>query len=70
MKIVLSFNSWELSWAINDEQSAHLNTKKYNIVTKIKNGKITVTLTSTEGEIPSEFIYLNIWKISQMRDRI
>ena len=60
MKVVLSFNSWELSWSISLEQSSRLNTTKYNIDPKIRNGKITVTLTP-KGD-PSEFIYLNIWK--------
>ena len=41
MKIVLSFNSWELSWAIGDVQSAHSNTTKCNLGTKIRNGKLT-----------------------------
>ena len=60
MKIVLSFNSWELSWSIGDVQSAHSNTTKCNIATKIRNGKITVTLTDINKDL--EFIYLNIWK--------
>ena len=60
MKVVLSFNSWELSWSISLEKSDCYNTTKYNIDPKIRNGKITVTLTP-KGD-PSEFIYLNIWK--------
>ena len=60
MKVVLSFNSWELSWSISLQQSDHKNTTSYNIATRIRNGKITATITPT-GEA-SDFIYLNIWK--------
>ena len=66
MKIVLSFNSWELSWAIGDVQSAHSNTTKCNLGTKIRNGKLTVTVTNINKDL--EFIYLNIWKTIQDDD--
>ena len=66
MKIVLSFNSWELSWAIGDVQSAHSNTTKCNLGTKIRNGKLTVTVTNINKDL--EFIYLNIWKTIQDYD--
>ena len=66
MKIVISFNSWELSWAIGDIQSAHLNTTNYNIATNIRNGKITVTLTPINKLL--DFVYLNIWKTTPDQD--
>ena len=66
MKIVLSFNSWELSWAIGNEQSAHSNSTGFNIATNIRNGKITVSLTNITKDL--EFVYLNIWKTSPGKD--
>ena len=66
MKIVLSFNSWELSWAIGNEQSAHSNSTGFNIATNIRNGKITVSLTNITKDL--EFVYLNIWKTAPGKD--
>ena len=64
MKVVLSFNSEELSWAIGDKQSAHTNVTntRYHIEASKRNGKILATIQPVSGEEPLDFLYLNIWK--------
>jgi hypothetical protein len=69
MKIVLSFNSEELSWAIGDKQSAHSNiTSKYQIEASKRNGKILATVQAISGVEPLDFLYLNIWKTKPDQD--
>ena len=47
-------------------QSAHSNTTKCNLGTKIRNGKLPVTVTNIDKDL--ELIYLNIWKTIQDYD--
>ena len=64
MKLVLSFNSGELSWSIGDRQSAHTNisNSKYHIQTSNRNEKITASIQPVDGKEPLDFLYLSIWK--------
>ena len=56
MKIILSFNSDRLNWAINNQASTN-NSTNYAINTKKERGKIIITL-NTKNE---DSIYLNIF---------
>ena len=64
MKIVLSFNSEELTWAIGD-RSSHFNTTKYDFETKVAKGKILLTLKPPNDV---DFVYLNVFKKNYVED--
>ena len=63
MKIVLSFNGDELSWAIGN-QNSHDNDTSLNMTCKEENGKIIIT-AYTENK---NYIYLNIFKTDYFTD--
>ena len=58
MKIILSFNSDNLSWSISDEANSHINSKKYRINSVETGGKIIITIKPGN----KKYVYLNMWK--------